>query len=492
MQDEYEQIPLRPPPPLLVRVIKGEAHERERRFTQSFLIGRVGDCQLQIHDFCVSRVHTQVFFDGERWWVRDLESANGTFLDGTRIQEAPLPAEASLELGQGGPLLSLSIEKEETLEKEEQAKAGPKDFTSETQMIQYYFRKDAPETIGEHTMMFRRAFEKVHRKKSRKYLIAVGLALSLLIAAGGVILYQQSKFQRLRTSAENIFYVMKSLELQIGQVQDALFSSASADLIAELKAKREKLTGLEKEYDAFVRDLGIYKKLPEEERIMLTIARTFGECELNMPKDFVKEVKSYIQKWKSTDRLEKSLNRAKQKGYVETILQVLKYYDLPPQYFYVALQESAFNDKAVGPKTKFGFAKGIWQFITITADRYGLQIGPLYDEGVYDPRDERFNFSKATNAAARYIRDLNNTEAQASGLLVIACYNWGEANILPTVSQMPQDPRERNFWRLLATRKIPQETYDYVFYIFSAAVIGENPQLFGFDLAPPLGTKKSS
>jgi pSer/pThr/pTyr-binding forkhead associated (FHA) protein len=492
MQDEDKEMHSRLPPPIRVRVIEGEDREREMRFTQSFLIGRLSDCQLQIDDPRVSRVHTQVFFDGDRWWVRDLESANGTFLDGTRIQDAPLPAEASLELGRGGPLLSLAIEGENTPEKGEQAKAGPKDFSSETQMIRYYFRKDAPDTIGEHTMMFRRAFEKVHRKKSRKYLVAVGLALSLLIAAGGVILYQQSKFHRLRTSAENIFYAMKSIELQIGQLEDALFSSASADLVAELKAKREKLRGLEKEYDGFVRDLGIYKKLPEEERIMLTIARTFGECELNMPKDFVKEVKSYIQKWKSTERLEKSLNRAKQNRYIDTILQVLEYYDLPPQYFYVALQESAFNDKAVGPKTRFGFAKGMWQFITITADRYGLQIGPLYDEGVYDPRDERFNFLKATNAAARYIRDLNNTEAQASGLLVIACYNWGEANILPTVSQMPQDPRERNFWRLLATRRIPQETYDYVFYIFSAAVIGENPQLFGFDFAPPLAAKRSS
>ena len=492
MQGEDQTRHARLPPPILVRVIRGEARAREGRFTQSFLIGRLSDCQLQIDDSRVSRVHTQVFFDGDRWWVRDLESANGTFLDGTRIQEAPLPAQASLELGQGGPLLSLAVEREETLEKEEQARVAPRDFSSETEMIRYYFRKSAPETIGEHTMMFRRAFAKVHQKKSRKYLIAVGLALSLLIAAGGVILYQQSKFHKLRTAAENIFYAMKSIELQIGQLQDALISSASVDLIAELKAKREKLRGLEKEYDAFVTDLGIYKKLPEEERIMLTIARTLGECELNMPKGFVEEVKIYIEKWRATERLQKSLNRAKQNGYVDTILQVLEYYDLPPQYFYVALQESAFNDKAVGPQTRFGFAKGMWQFITITADRYGLQIGPLYDEEVYDPRDERFNFLKATNAAAKYIRDLNNTEAQASGLLVIACYNWGEGNILPTVSQMPQDPRERNFWRLLATRKIPQETYDYVFYIFSAAVICENPPLFGFDFAPPLPAKRSS
>ena len=483
---------MKSPSPVIVRVIKGEAHDREKRFTEAFLIGRLSDCELQISDSCVSRAHAQVYLDGDRWWVRDLDSANGTFLDGTRIQDAPLPAEARLELGPGGPLLSLSIEREKAPDKEEQAKAGPREFSSETQMIRYYFRESTPEAIGQHTMMFRRAFEKVHRTRSRKYLIAVGLALSLLIAAGGVILYQQTKLHQLKTSAENIFYAMKSIELQIGLLQDAVSSSTSGNLVAELDAKREKLRGLEKEYDAFVRDLGVYKKLPEEEQIMLRIARVFGECELNMPKDFVKEVRSYIQKWKITDRLEQGLNRAKQRGYVETILQVLYYYDLPPQYLYVALQESGFNEKAVGPMTRFGFAKGIWQFITITADRYGLQVGPLYEKGVYDPLDERFNLLKATNAAARYVRDLNNTEAQASGLLVIACYNWGETNILPIISQMPQDPRERNFWRLLATRKIPQETYDYVFYVFSAAVIGENPQLFGFNFAPPLAAKRSS
>jgi membrane-bound lytic murein transglycosylase D len=54
---------------------------------------------------------------------------------------------------------------------------------------------------------------------------------------------------------------------------------------------------------------------------------------------------------------------------------------------------------------------------------------------------------------------------------------------------MPENPKERNFWRLLANyrNEIPQETYDYVFYVISAAVIGENPGLFGFDFDNPLG-----
>ena len=52
---------------------------------------------------------------------------------------------------------------------------------------------------------------------------------------------------------------------------------------------------------------------------------------------------------------------------------------------------------------------------------------------------------------------------------------------------MPENPRERNFWRLLVNhrKEIPQETYDYVFYIIAAAVIGENPGLFGFDFDNP-------
>jgi membrane-bound lytic murein transglycosylase D len=50
------------------------------------------------------------------------------------------------------------------------------------------------------------------------------------------------------------------------------------------------------------------------------------------------------------------------------------------------------------------------------------------------------------------------------------------------------NPRDRNFWKLLQLHRaqIPKETYDYVFYIVSAAVIGENPRLFGFNFDNPL------
>ena len=70
----------------------------------------------------------------------------------------------------------------------------------------------------------------------------------------------------------------------------------------------------------------------------------------------------------------------------------------------------------------------------------------------------------------------------------MASYNWGENRVNRLINEMPANPRDRNFWTFLDKyrHKIPQETYDYVFYIFSAAVIGENPRLFGFNLDNPL------
>ena len=222
----------------------------------------------------------------------------------------------------------------------------------------------------------------------------------------------------------------------------------------------------------------------------MRVARTFGECEINMPKGFVKEVMSYIKKWKTTTRLKEAIVRARRKGYIPKIVEIMESHDLPPQFFYLGLQESLFDINACGPKTRFGIAKGMWQFIPSTGARYGLQPGPLVKIKKPDPQDDRHHFLRSTMAAAKYIRDIYDTDAQASGLLVMASYNWGERRVIKLIRTMPEDPRERNFWRILENykEKIPKQTYDYVFYIVSATVIGENPRLFGFDFDSPLAS----
>ena len=77
-----------------------------------------------------------------------------------------------------------------------------------------------------------------------------------------------------------------------------------------------------------------------------------------------------------------------------------------------------------------GIAKGMWQFIPDTAERFKLTVGPLKAFPRPDPGDERHQWEKATRAAASYIKEIYATDAQASGLLVMASYNWGEGRVI--------------------------------------------------------------
>jgi membrane-bound lytic murein transglycosylase D len=458
--------------PVLIRV-----NDKEFSFTETVVIGRGSDCGLQIPDNWVSRKHATLEFDGEDWTIKDLGSANGTYVNGVKIEKEKLLGTCQVQLGGQGPAISVVVPQKPVPEE----KPAAATFSSEDQIIEHYFSKKKGEEVGDQTMMFMRAFESVHKKRSRKYVVIVAVAVLLLAVSGGFIFYQKSQIAKLRSAAENIFYAMKSIELQIARIEDVMLSKADKDQMGELASKRTKLKEMAKDYDNFVKDLGVYKKLSDQDRIIFRMARVFGECDINIPESFLQEVKAYMGKWKATDRLRTALALAKSKGYVAPIEKVMTHYNLPPHYFFLALQESGFNDRAVGPNTRYGYAKGMWQFITLTAHTYGLEPGPLYETPSYDPLDDRFNVEKATGAAGRYLRDLNTSEAQASGLLVLASYNWGEGNIIPTIQKMPPNPRERNFWKLLARKDIPKETYDYVFYIFSASVICQDPRLFGFD-----------
>ncbi|HEX9652169.1 MAG TPA: lytic transglycosylase domain-containing protein, partial [bacterium] len=223
------------------------------------------------------------------------------------------------------------------------------------------------------------------------------------------------------------------------------------------------------------------ESVDETERLILRVARTFGECEINAPKDFLAEVQSFVKKWQSSNRLEIAIARSLAYNYHESIAEEFLANQLPPQFLYLALQESDFDVSRSGPKTRYGIAKGMWQFIPRTAAAYGLKVGPLRNYRRVDPRDERHDFEKSTKAAARFVYDLYKTKAQGSGMLVLASYNWGIGNLQRAIEMMPANPKERNFWNLVRLKKIPRETYDFVLYIVSAAVIGENPGLFGFE-----------
>jgi pSer/pThr/pTyr-binding forkhead associated (FHA) protein len=470
--------------PALPIQVKVGTNAVAREFTDTVQMGRDATCAIRIDDEGVSRVHAELFRMGNHWCARDRGSINGTFLNGERIQEAPLPARCTLRLGAEGPRLELSYAAPTLV-----PPASPATPRSIEEVAAHYFDPKSKAPAGDRTMWVRRAYSTVQKKQKRRYGSVIAGAIGLLFIAVSIGIYQYMQLQRTRGLAEQVFYNMKTIELQLASIEAQVKQSADTTHDAELQQGRAKLAEMSTQYDGLLEELGILNdKMSPEDRVIFRMARAFGECEIAMPKGFVEEVKRHIEIWRKDQRLAKALVRANEQNLPPVIGKAMAERHILPQFFYVALQESDFRPDAVGPQTRFGIAKGIWQMMPETAVQYGLRTGPLLDVPEFDPSDERFDPSAATQAAARYLGDLYRGEAQASGLLVLASYNWGTTRVQKRIRAMKENPRDRNFWRLLAQTDMPAETRDYVFKIFSAAVIGEDPKLFGFDFEKPLAS----
>ena len=475
-------------PPLKVRAEVTPGEWREFQFRQPFKIGRLKDCDISIDNSFVSRVHAEVVFENGCWSIRDLGSANGLFLLGERVPSATIGNLTVVRLGIEGPELKFDMEKIQP-DRTSQKTLPTKD-PALAHYIDHYFSKPAvDEPVGEHTMFIRQAFAQIETKRKKKSGAVIAVLVILILGAGLFGYLEHLQLLQQKATAEDLFYAIKTQDIDLANLDRALANTNSQAGAEELTKFRDRRREMEKSYDKYLATLQIYNpKLTEKQRVVLRVARVFGECEIDMPSDFEGEINRYIEKWRTSGRLKQAIQTAQQNGYTAIVARDLLAKGLPPQFFYLALQESNFNPYAVGPMTRKGFAKGMWQFIPETAVKYDLHLGPLVDQPRPDPGDDRHDYKKATKAATLYIQDLYSTDAQASGFLVMACYNWGEGQVLPLIRSLPANPRDRNFWKLLTRYrdKIPQETYDYVFSIASAAVIGENPRLFGFDFDNPL------
>src|SRR5688572_19817114 len=66
----------------------------------SFSIGRASDCAIPIKDRYLSRKHAEIVAVGGAWVLKDLGSANGTYLNGSRVdRDSPLKAGDRIRLG---------------------------------------------------------------------------------------------------------------------------------------------------------------------------------------------------------------------------------------------------------------------------------------------------------------------------------------------------------------------------------------------------------
>lgn len=89
-----------------------EGAAMEKRFFQPVAIGREANNDIELPDERVSRHHAVLWAEEGIWRVRDLDSANGTFIGHARVTgTAELPQACDLRFHRNGPTVAVRVAK---------------------------------------------------------------------------------------------------------------------------------------------------------------------------------------------------------------------------------------------------------------------------------------------------------------------------------------------------------------------------------------------
>lgn len=502
------------PPPIRVTISHEGKETIAGPFTDSFEIGRDDDCEVSVHVNAISRRHASVSYEEERWWITDLNSSNGTYFDGERIERHAIEGTETFRFAKDGPLVRFALTegfrpKASTVRQSiptEHVIATPQADRSIDDIAAHYLSDESNRPAGEHTMMIRKAFKSVQAEQKKRFSrtlqMVIGAAVVVIAVVSVLLFLSEQKRKEGEEQLTSFLHQIKEMELAVANVRAANPDLQTPEQAASLATLENQLRSLNENYEATIVEYGIRRRLNPEEQLIHRMAVIFRESESEIPPGFVGAVREkihdfWLQPGNVTD-FQDRVSRAEREGYTGFIVDELRHNGLPPEFFYLAFQESRLDPTQVAyVNTRWGWAKGMWQFIPATAQRYDLAIGPLWEEKVFDPADERHNFEKSTVAATEYLAEIYRTLAQASGLLVLASYNWGEFGVARRLEALPDpepfqgmemDPVSRSYWRFYTEYedRIPDETRDYVLKIFSLAVIGSNPRFFGIEMDDPL------
>ncbi|MCA9322934.1 MAG: FHA domain-containing protein [Planctomycetes bacterium] len=81
-------------------VISGSEKGSEFALGPSQTIGRLAANEIPVHDDKMSRRNTKIFRQGKSWVIQDLESKNGTYLNGRTIEASTLTDNDEIRVGE--------------------------------------------------------------------------------------------------------------------------------------------------------------------------------------------------------------------------------------------------------------------------------------------------------------------------------------------------------------------------------------------------------
>jgi membrane-bound lytic murein transglycosylase D len=145
--------------------------------------------------------------------------------------------------------------------------------------------------------------------------------------------------------------------------------------------------------------------------------------------------------------------------YFPVIEKILKQYNIPDDFKYLAAAESDYTNM-VSPAGATGF----WQIMPETGKEEGMEINQVVDE--------RYSIEKSTEFACGYF--LKSFQKYGNWTLAAASYNGGRARIDEQITLQHQS----NYYDLL----LAEETARYIFRAVAYKLIISDPAAYGFEL----------
>jgi hypothetical protein len=451
-------------------------------------IGR-GEVDLRFADASMSRHHATVFRQGERIWVLDENSTNGTFVNGAEV--AP-----NGTILQNGDVIRVGNEMTLTLKIEKASKAATKQTTNINQTT-----VTASQSAPSPSSFLPLAVVAVA-------VAVIGLAI-VAVAARAIIFAEPEQIiaQSNRDDFPSEDPNEEDEPKNTNQKESKPTASPTINNTNSVNTNASEPTNTPPPKQLPVAPTKTYLAMSDAEKRQFIESKAKiisgmignGNTDDAVPPEAVERIKVYVDAYANRlkrpklsgacnftkDNLETLIERASQNA--NFIVPAFNSEGIAPQVgLYLAMIES---EHCVCLQSPTG-PLGMFQFARATAESFGLKV---FKGATKDNPDERCTPEKAAPAAARYMKFLMGRygTGASSVPLAIASYNSGEGGLsrnLETALKQAQD-KERSFWTLLLmvdklSAQFQKENKKYVPLFFAAAIVGENPTVFGVNKPP--------
>ncbi len=446
--------------------------------------GRGSEAEFRFTDDGLSRLHATIYREGDRVWIVDENSSNGTFVNGQRTAPSgtPLRNSDSIKIG-NSTVLNVRISEQS---------AAPVHVEP---MVQVQGSNSAVSTAQPFSVI------------SVLPVILIAFAFMIISISAVIIGYK-------------LFFSGKS---------DIAYSSSSSDSDDDLDKPDKKPSPTTKPggTNTNVRsaDNSAITDSPSGTSTTASVSVPSGKQYLSMSEtekrqylaDRAMKIAQVIGNSSSDAIPEAAIDKIK--GFADGYAKRISVKPLGGCRFGDNLQVTyerasknapfivkAFNEKGTDPRIGLYLAMiesehcvclqsptgplGMFQFTKATGELHGLKT--VKGASPSNP-DERCEPEPAARAAASYMKALTGRygTCPSSVPLAIGSYNSGEgglsSNLVKALDSNTGLPRD--FWTLISkgdilSKQFQSENFKYVPKFFAAAIIGENPQDFGLKLQP--------